>query len=373
MLLDSQVYEKRIEKLRAIMREMRIDSFFITIEENRRYLSGFKGEDTQFDESAGALLICFDKLFLLTDSRFEEQARNEAPLFEPRIYKAGIYKTLSEILKDEKLFQTGFESLRMSVKQYNELTAAISESRINLVPFEGLVESIRIIKDEEEISLMRKALHISEKVFKDLIPQIVPGVSEKEMAWELEKNLRVAGAEALSFPVIAASGQNASLPHAIPSERRINNNEGFLFDWGIKLHGYCSDITRTIFIGNPDEEFKKVFMTVFEAQQKAQEAIRAGASGMDIDAIAREHIESSRYKGRFGHSLGHGVGLAIHESPRLSPIKDFKLEEGMVVTVEPGIYIPGWGGVRLENMVVVRKDGYEVLNSTSSLDFASWL
>lgn len=373
MLFKSPVYEKRIERLRSHMSKFNIDSFLITIEENRRYLSGFKGEDTQFDESAGALIISHDDLFLLTDSRFEEQAKNEAPIFETRIYHSGMYKTLSEILKEKKFERTGFESLRMSVKQYNEIILATEGLNTALLPIEGLVEDLRIIKDEEEISIMREALHISENVFKDIISLIKPGVSEKEMAWELEKSLRAAGAEAMSFPVIAASGPNASLPHAIPSDRKLRNGEGFLFDWGIKLKGYCSDITRTIFIGNPDDEFKRVFMTVFEAQQKAQNAIKAGASGKEIDSIAREHIDASEYKGRFGHSLGHGVGLAIHESPRLSPIKDFKLEAGMVVTVEPGIYIPEWGGVRLENMVVVRPDGYELLNSTSSLDFAHWL
>ncbi len=373
MFFTSKIYESRIEKIRGRMAELEIDALLVCIEENRRYLSGFKGEDTQFDESAGALLICKDALFLLTDSRFEEQARNEACAYDTRIYHLGMPKTLAEIIKEKKLFRIGFESLRMSVKQFNDLKAATDNLNITLSPCENMVETLRMIKDEEETSLMRDALHISENVFKDLLPQITPGVTEKQMAWELEKNLRHAGAEAMSFPVIAASGPNASLPHAIPSDRKLNANEGFLFDWGIKLHGYCSDITRTVFIGNPPDEFKKVFMTVFEAQQKAQSAIKAGVSGKEIDAIARNHIESSDYKGRFGHSLGHGVGLAIHESPRLSPIKDFILEAGMVVTVEPGIYIPGWGGVRLENMVVVRKDGYEVLNSTSSIDFAHWL
>ncbi|WP_027360865.1 M24 family metallopeptidase [Desulforegula conservatrix] len=373
MFFTSKTYERRIEKLRSQMAEMELDALLVSIEENRRYLSGFKGEDTQFDESAGILLVCKDALFLLTDSRFEEQARNEASSFETRIYHSGMPKTLAEIIKEKKLVRIGFESLRMSVKQFNDLKSATDELNVILSPCENMVENLRIIKDDEEISLMRDALHISESVFKALLPQIIPGVTEKQMAWELEKNLRHAGAEAMSFPVIAASGPNASLPHAIPSDRKLNTNEGFLFDWGIKLHGYCSDITRTIFIGNPPDEFKKVFITVFEAQQKAQSAIKAGVNGKDIDRIARDHIESSDYKGRFGHSLGHGVGLAIHESPRLSPIKDFILETGMVVTVEPGIYIPGWGGVRLENMVVVKPDGFEILNSTSSLDFAHWL
>lgn len=373
MFFNGKVHERRMEKLRSQMAGMELDALLVSIEENRRYLSGFKGEDTQFDESAGVLLICRDSMFLLTDSRFEEQARNESPAFETRIYHSGMSKTLAEIINEKNLTGVGFESSRMSVRQFNDLKAATENLKVILSPIENMVENLRIIKDEDEISVIREALHISENAFKDLLHQIIPGVTEKQMAWELEKNLRYAGAEAMSFPVIAASGSNASLPHAIPSDRKLNPNEGFLFDWGIKLHGYCSDITRTIFIGNPTDEFKKVFMTVFEAQQKAQSAIKAGVNGKDIDKIARDHIESSDYKGRFGHSLGHGVGLAIHESPRLSPIKDFILEEGMVVTVEPGIYIPGWGGVRLENMVVVRSDGCEILNSTSSIDFAHWL
>jgi Xaa-Pro aminopeptidase len=397
MISDKAVYENRIERLRGLMKNKGLDSFIVSIEENRRYISGFTGEDTQFDESAGVLVVCLDSLFLLTDSRFHEQAEKDAPLFETRIYRAGMFSVLAEIIREKNLVKTGFESSRMSVKQFRELESALTGSDksegmnnpgmnhnnydshnycntdFNLIPTEGLVEELRVIKDENEISEMRKALHISENVFKKMLPLIFTGVSEKEMAWELEKNLRMAGAEAMSFPVIAAAGPNASQPHAIPSDRRLQENECFLFDWGIKLNAYCSDITRTLFSGNPDDEFKRVFMTVFEAQQKAQNAIRSGVHGIDIDRIARDHIESSGYRGFFGHSLGHGVGMAIHESPRLSPVRDYVLEAGMVVTVEPGIYIPGWGGVRLENMVVVRQDGAEVLNSTSSLDFAHWL
>lgn len=373
MIQNNRIYENRMEKLRGLVKDNNLDSFLISIEENRRYISGFTGEDTQFDESAGFVLVCPDSLFILTDSRFEEQAKNEAPFFETRIYSAGMFRVLADIAREKNLVKTGFESTRMSVKQFNELKSAVSDLETEFIPVEGLVEKLRIIKDEAEISEIRRALHISENAFIAMLPLIIPGVSEKEMAWELEKNLRMAGAESMSFPVIAATGPNSSLPHAIPSDRILQNNETFLFDWGIRLNAYCSDITRTLFIGKPDDEFKKVFMTVFEAQQKAQSAIRSGVNGRDIDQIAREHIESSGYKGRFGHSLGHGVGLAIHESPRLSPVKDYILEAGMVVTVEPGIYIPGWGGVRLENMVVVRQDGVEVLNSTSSLDFAHWL
>lgn len=370
---DHKKYKNRIDRLRELMSGMDIDAFLVSIEENRRYLSGFTGEDTQFDESAGVLLICHDALFLLTDSRFTEQAENETTGFEIRTYTTGMPKLFSEIIKERKLTKIGFESLRISIKQFNDIKSAINDPGVMLTPIDSMVENIRIIKDEHELSIIRKALHISEDAFKALIPGITKGVTEKQMAWELEKNLRSAGAEGLSFPVIAASGPNASLPHAIPTDRKLGDDEGFLFDWGIKLDGYCSDITRTIFNGNPGDRFKRVFSTVFEAQQKAQSAIKAGVSGKEIDRIAREHIDSTEFKGMFGHSLGHGVGLAIHESPRLSPVKDYILEAGMVVTVEPGIYIPGWGGVRLENMIVVRPDGYEVLNSTSSTDFAQWL
>ncbi len=194
-------------------------------------------------------------------------------------------------------------------------------------------------------------------------------MTEKKSAWILEKNIRENGANALSFPVIAASGSNSALPHAIPGERTFKRNEPLLFDFGARLNGYCSDTTRTLVMGEPDSTFKEAYETLFQAQKLAIEAIKPGVKCSDIDKTAREYIDNSKFKGRFGHSLGHGVGIAIHEAPRLSKFDDTPLEEGMVVTVEPGIYIPEWGGIRLENMVCVTREGSEVINQMGYDDY----
>jgi Xaa-Pro aminopeptidase len=194
-------------------------------------------------------------------------------------------------------------------------------------------------------------------------------MTEKDIAWRMERIMRESGADGLSFPVIVASGPNAALPHAIPGERKIRASEPILFDWGVRLEGYCSDISRTVVIGTPDTTFENVFRAVLEAQQKAIDAVRDGISSKAVDKVARDHIDSRGFAGKFGHGLGHGTGLAIHELPRLSPVKDMPLKAGMVSTVEPGIYLPDWGGVRLENMIVVRDDGAEILNRLDPADF----
>ena len=242
--------------------------------------------------------------------------------------------------------------------------AALSEADTPLIlkPIEDLVEQLRIKKAETEIETLRDALSLAETAFSQCVEKIKPGMTEKELAWIMEKGMREAGAEGLSFPTIVASGPNSALPHAIPGDRRIRVGEPLLFDWGARLDGYCSDISRTVVIGKPDDTFKKVFQAVLDAQRRAIEAIKAGVSSRVVDSIARDHIEKQGFGGKFGHGLGHGTGLAIHEAPRLSPLKDTVLEPGMVTTVEPGIYLGDWGGVRLENMVVVREDGAEVLN-----------
>lgn len=340
----------------------------ILIGENRQYLSGFTGEDNGFDESAGALFISEDRLVLATDSRFDLQAKNEAPMFNIFCYKKGLAKELKHIVTHMGAKRLGFESARLSFKQHEEFQKALEkmDEAIALVPTENMVEDIRVIKSEDEIIKTKKALEIAESSFDLVVKILKPGMSEKEAAWALEKAMREKGAERLSFPVIVASGPNSALPHAIPTDRKFEVGEPILFDWGAVLDGYCSDISRTVVLGKPDEMFKKVYDTVRYAQKKAIDAIRSGEHSKAIDAIARDHIREQGFKGKFGHGLGHGTGLAIHESPRLSPIKDMVLESGMLVTVEPGVYIPEWGGVRIENQVVVREQHAQVLNTTQT-------
>ena len=369
--MTERIIEDRIQSLRQKMTsggpEAHIDTFLVLIEENRRYLSGFTGEDGQYDESAGALLISADACILATDSRYETQARQECPGYDVRIYQKGLAKELPELLKALKTRRLGFESRRLSYDGYSKIKEQLDQSSlsIEMVPTLEMVETLRLIKDETEIEAIRKAVHLAESAFTDLLrSEVAAGAVENHVAWELEKRMREAGAQSLSFPVITASGPNSALPHAIPENRAFQAAEPLLFDWGARLDGYCSDMTRTVFLAPPDETMKKIYTTVYDAQQKAIEAIKPGRRTCEIDAIARNHIEEKGYKGYFGHGLGHGVGLAVHEAPSLSPVteRDKTIAENMVFTVEPGIYIPDKGGVRLENMVVVRSHGAEVFN-----------
>ena len=356
--------EKRLVRLKESLYKKNLNALMILTEENRRYLSGFTGGDGNFDESAGALFITDTELILATDSRFELQAINEAQDYEIYCYKKGLIEEFPNIMKMLKIKRIGFESNRMSYIQFRKISEKIDSEKLQLklVETENIVENIRMIKEPSEIKEIKKALLIAESVFTNFSDSISNGMKEKEAAWAVEKAIREAGADALSFPTIVASGPNSALPHATPGNRIFKKGEPILFDWGAKLNGYCSDISRTIVIGKADDKFKRVYQTVLKAQAKAISAIRPGISSKAADKIARNHIDESEFKDKFGHGLGHGVGLSIHELPRISPLKDIKLEKGMVFTVEPGIYIPGWGGVRLENMVVVREGGVEVLN-----------
>jgi len=360
----TKIIEKRLEKFKKKLSANKIDTFLVIGSENRFYLSGFNAQDTQIDESSGALLITHDRLIIATDSRYVEQAKIESPLFEVICYKKGLSKEIPSILGTLNTKNLGFESKRMSFFNVQEFKKNISQAGISvkMTPTDDLIEDLRIIKDASEIENTKAALNVGESAFKNIISKIKPGITERKIAWELEKGMRQLGADSCSFPIIAASGPNSALPHAIPGDRRLQAGEPILFDWGVKLEGYCSDTSRTIFLGKPDSTFKKVYSTVLNAQKKAIGAIGPGISSKAIDAIARDYIDSKGFKGKFGHGLGHGTGLAIHEKPRLSQLVDIILEPGMIFTVEPGIYLPGWGGVRIENQVVVRENGVEVLN-----------
>jgi Xaa-Pro aminopeptidase len=365
MKMTNQIRD-RISKLRKRLRDQDIDTFLVLLQENRQYLSGFTGEDGQFDESAGALIISQDRLILATDSRYELQARNEAPLYEVICYKKGLAIELPTILNQLKSVRLGFESKRLSYDQFLKIKKHLDEqkSTVEIVPSEDMINTLRLIKDAKEIAAIKKVIAMAESAFEKSIQILKPGLKELDAAWELEKNMRMAGAQSLSFPVITAFGRNSALPHAIPGHTILKKNEPILIDWGARLNGYCSDSTRTFVCGKPDYQFKKLFTIVLDAQKKAIDAIRPGVRTKQIDAIARNHIAKKGFRDYFGHGLGHGVGLAVHEVPSISPLieRDIKIKKNMVFTIEPGIYLPDWGGIRLENMVLVTKDGAEVLN-----------
>lgn len=361
---------QRIANVRDAIAEEQLDALMVSIQENRFYLSGFTGEDTQFDESAGVLIISQRELLLATDSRYEIQAQQQTAGFDIVCYKQGLDKALPDIVGSLGIRRLGFESVRLSQKNHYAYATALREKNasIEMIPTENIVETLRQVKSEDEIQRTAHALRLAEKAFSDVLARIRPGLSEKEVAWDMEKTMREAGAQGLSFPVIVASGPNSALPHAVPSDRKIERGEPILVDWGARLDEYCSDTTRTMILGKPDNRFTTVFDTVVAARDTATAAIRGGASGTAVDKIARDLIHKSGFAGKFGHSLGHGTGLAVHEAPRLSPVKNDRLSPGMIVTVEPGIYLPGWGGVRMENQVVVLADGARVLNNPEPFD-----
>jgi Xaa-Pro aminopeptidase len=361
---------ERIAHIRQALVEKELEALMVSIQENRYYLSGFTGEDTQFDESAGALFISDRHLVLATDSRYDLQARAEAAGFDIVIYKQGLEKELPQITRTMGIRRLGFESARLSHKNHGAFARALARENptVALLPTENMVETLRQIKSEDEIQRTIKALRCAEKAFSETMDAIRPGMTEKQVAWAMEKAMRSAGAQGLSFPVIVASGPNSALPHAVPTDRKLARGEPVLVDWGARLDGYCSDTTRTVVMGQPDDRFTQVYETVVAARDMAIAAIKAGADGTAVDKIARDHIGENGFAGKFGHSLGHGTGLAVHENPRLSPVKNDRLEAGMIVTVEPGIYLPGLGGVRMENQVVVRQAGAQVLNDPAPFD-----
>lgn len=288
----------RISQIRSAMKEQAIDTLLVMVGENRWYASGFTAEDTQFDESSGILLISQDRLLLATDARYNLQAEHEAPAFETVTYKKGLVEALPDMLEDMNARRLGFESVRMTVHQLNELKQSLDRrnAAVELVPVQNVIEKFRLFKDQKEIDTLRKALHLAETGFGRVKQMLAPGITESDVAWLLERALREDGAEGLSFPIIVAFGPNSALPHAVPGQRKLQRGEPLLFDWGVRRDGYCSDISRTLVVGPPAEPFQRVFQTVLDAQRKAIDAITPGISGKQVDAVAREHIEAKGYR-----------------------------------------------------------------------------
>lgn len=337
---------KRLKKLRGRLAAKELDAILITQSENRRYLSGFHG-------TAGYLIITDRQAILATDFRYTEQAKAEAPDFKIQHITGGVSDWLPALANDLNIKRLGFEGGDVTYSFHRQLCSALKKSRIKLAALDNLVEGIRAVKEPEEMELMKKAAAITDAAFENVEPEIKAGMTEKQVAWELEKALREKGSEALPFDIIVGSGPNAALPHARPSDRIINKGEPVVIDMGAKYKGYASDLTRTVCVGKANTKFKEVYNIVFKAQQAAMRAIVKGMEGKKADAIAREVIKKAGYGEAFGHSLGHGVGLAEHEQPRLGPGSEDMLADGMVFTIEPGIYLAGWGGVRIEDTVVM--------------------
>ncbi len=348
---------KRTEKLLARLIGKDLDAIIITDPSNRRYLSYFTG-------SAGVLYISPTRQVLLTDFRYIEQANKQCPDYEILNHQGkGLLVLLKELMDKDQVKAVGIESNILTFAQHEEYKKALGDIAIKGTI--DMVEDLRQIKDKEEIESLKRAETIGDIAFTNIIKFIREhyknGVSENDIALELEVNMRKNGAVGTSFSSIVAAGAKSSLPHAVPEDVILKEGDFVVMDFGCVYNGYCSDMTRTILVGEPTPQHLEIYNTVLLANKEALEAIRPGKTGKEIDAIARNIIAEAGYGDYFGHGLGHSVGLDIHENPRLSMADETKLEAGMVVTVEPGIYIPNFGGVRIEDLVVVTEDGIENL------------
>ena len=350
----------RLARLRGVMAAEGLDSLLITQPENRRYLSGFTG-------SAGVLLISQERAFLATDFRYYEQVKMQAPSFELVEVSDSPQAVLAPLIKELKLVRLGFESHVVTVDLYESWRAAFQG--VEWIATKGLVERLRQVKDADELAAIERAVRIADETMAHIMEWLRPGVTEVQVAWEVEVYMRTHSAERQSFSVIVASGPNSAMPHAVASERAILPGDPVTIDLGAVYQGYCSDLTRSFCVGQPDNTYQGVWDLVLKAQVAAEEAIKPGMPGADVDSVARDIIYAGGYEGKFGHGLGHGVGLAIHEDPRASQTYTEALEQGVVITVEPGVYLPGWGGARIEDMVILVDGGCRVLTQCPKVPF----
>ena len=349
--------KSRLSKLRQKLAEKGVDAFFISQPENRYYLSGFDGSD-------GFLLITPQNKILATDFRYIEQAKRQAPDYEIFQITNNIADWFPRLVAEFNLKRLGFEAGHITFALYQQLTDALNKakSQLELVSVDRLVESLRAIKEPEEIELITRASAITDSAFEYIEGIIHIGMSEVEVAWGIEKFMREQTGQAIAFDFIVASGPNSALPHAKPSEHAIHYGEPIVIDIGARIGGYGSDLSRTICLGSHDDAFKRVYDIVLKAQLAAIATIKEGMTGEEADNLAREVIKQAGYGEAFGHSLGHGVGLAPHEQPRLGPNSLEHLVSGMVFTIEPGIYLTGWGGVRIEDTVVMESGKIRVIS-----------
>ncbi|MCK5845744.1 MAG: aminopeptidase P family protein [Victivallales bacterium] len=345
---------EKIDKLLTIMRESEIDSLLVVKPSNIRYLTGFTGH---FAYVVGGP----DKPALFTSPIYSEHARAVVnKLYTVREITGKLYDFLAAQGESFWGHRVGFEADKLTCDKFEKLNTAFDGS-VELVPFNGYIEKLRMIKKESEIDSIIRAQRISESVLDEVLSLLKEGVEERDIANEIEYLFRKRGGDRQAFDTIVAFGENSSRPHAIPSGRRLRNGDVVLFDMGTIFDGYASDMTRTFVFGQARAVFRDIYEAVFNAQMAALEGLKAGVKCSDADSLARNVIDADGYGELFVHSLGHGVGLDVHEPPALSKASDSVLESGMVVTVEPGIYRPGWGGVRIEDLVVVTDNGCENL------------
>jgi Xaa-Pro aminopeptidase len=345
----------RVNRIKRVMRDDHLDGMFIANMENIRYLSGFTGSDA-------ALLLTEGEAYFLADSRYTTQAKEEVSGFEIIEYKKKI-EGLSVLMNDLGLRRMGFEPQHVTYQLHKEISERVGPCE--LIPVDENLRGIRAIKEDDEIARTREAIDIATRSLRENIERIKPGVQEREIALELEFSMRRNGADAIAFDTIVASGGRSALPHGKSSAKEVQKGDSIIIDFGICYRGYHSDETCTFFCGKPSLRQREVYQIVKDAHDKAIASVRAGKTAKELDAIARGYIADAGYGDYFGHGTGHGVGLAVHEEPVIGPESRDIVEKGMIFTIEPGIYIPGWGGVRIEDMILVTESGCEVLTQLS--------
>jgi Xaa-Pro aminopeptidase len=365
----------RLTRLREKMAEHELDGFFVgapaedifhTLAANRRYLSGFTG-------SMGWLLISETDAFIAVDFRYFEQAERESPDWVLFQAVGGIEKWFAELVGEAGLSgkRIGFESSDLTVGTFQAMKKASertpSGDRPKLLAAPPIVQELRVIKDADEIAALQRAVDVGDAAFSAVADRIEPGWTEAQIAWEIEKHARENGAEHLSFPTIVAAGPHGAMPHAMPRDHAVRDGDGVVIDMGVIVDGYCSDLTRTIVVGQPNAKFREIYDIVLTAQRTAEEIVRTGMTGEEAHMLAHNVIAEAGYAENFGHGLGHGVGLLVHEGPRLARNSKDELQDGMVATIEPGIYITGWGGVRIEDQVVFEGGRARIMSQAPKL------
>ncbi len=348
--------EKRLSAFRIKLSEKNLDAVLITKRESYIYLSGFNG-------TSAFLIITQNDALLVTDFRYVEQAGKQADKYEIVQYQGNVINTLSDVLKSRNVEKLGFEDRDLNYRKYLEYREKLGVKEF--APVEGMIDELRMIKDTDEINIIEKAVEIADKAFTHILSYIRPGVKEVEVAAELEYHMKKLGARKTSFDSIVASGKRASLPHGVASEKAIEAGDVITLDFGALYNDYCSDMTRTVFLGEPDREIRRIYGIVLEAQLRAIEGAKKGLKGKEVDSIARDIIYNNGFEKNFGHGLGHCLGLEIHEEPRFSPTGETNMENGMVVTVEPGIYVSGLGGVRIEDVIIINDDKPTILTKST--------
>ncbi|MBO0483111.1 M24 family metallopeptidase [Candidatus Enterococcus courvalinii] len=341
----------RVEKLRKKMQAENLDSFLVTSPYNLRYLTNFTG-------TTGLAVITLDKAFFITDFRYTEQAASQAQGFEIIKNVGPIFDEVADLVKRENLNALAFEETTVSFLEYSVLEEIINAE---LIPISGMIEELREVKDEEEISIIEKACSIADMAYEHILKMIRPGMTEIEVANQVDFYMRSLGATSVSFDTIVASGLRSAMPHGVASDKVIEQGDLITLDFGCYYQGYVSDMTRTFAIGDPGEKLKEIYQIVLDAQLAVLDAAKPGLTGIQLDAVARDYITKHGYGEAFGHSTGHGIGLEIHEGPNVSSRAEKQFVPGNVITDEPGIYLPGIGGVRIEDDLLITKEGNRVL------------